>query len=409
MNQTQQVPSTTTMPYSSATTMYDDPLFDLSCLLSSFSQDTFSSGHENDPHQFSHMQQQQAFTSTATTTTMDNNVPSSYYGPYVPPVTLPILEDAASSTTTSNMSHASLSPTPSFPSSPYALSLSCNNFLQPDRPVDRPEDDHDGTTTTHNVICLPSTTTDSFSSSLEEDTTTATTTTQYDSPKRKSGGRRIKHTPPYASNMVNLYFPKPKKSSSTINNKKGPQQQQHQPSCRPSPLPTKVTKTECRRRMFTCDVEGCNKSFTRPYNLKSHKRTHTLERPFACAFCPKQFARQHDRNRHARLHTGIKAYICQHCQKGFARQDALNRHQRPTLDKGFPCCKKKKGNKKVTVDCSFSLVGLRGRSRGFRAARGTRSLFFSSSKLSRVRAHTLPWWVDRFLQSHNAPHAHNAL
>ncbi|KAJ8651524.1 hypothetical protein O0I10_012913 [Lichtheimia ornata] len=347
MNQTQQVPSTTTitttitMPYSSATTttMYDDPLFDLSCLLSSFSQDTFTSspiaGHENDPHQFSHMHhhQQQAFTSTATsttTTTMDNNDPS-YYGPYVPPVTLPILEDAQSSTTTSNMSHASLSPTPSFPSSPYALSLTCNNFLQPDRPVDCPEDDHDdGTITTHNVICPP--TTHSFPSSLED-------TTQHDSPKRKNGGRRIKHVPPYASNMVNLYFPKPKKSSSstTINQK----EQQRRPP--PPPPTTKVTKTECRRRMFTCDVEGCNKSFTRPYNLKSHKRTHTLERPFACAFCPKQFARQHDRNRHARLHTGIKAYICQHCQKGFARQDALNRHQRPTLDKGFPCCKKKKG------------------------------------------------------------------
>ncbi|KAF2722426.1 hypothetical protein K431DRAFT_283857 [Polychaeton citri CBS 116435] len=86
---------------------------------------------------------------------------------------------------------------------------------------------------------------------------------------------------------------------------------------------------------FKCHL--CTKRFTRAYNLRSHLRTHTDERPFVCTVCGKAFARQHDRKRHEGLHSGEKKFVCRGtlqsnsqwgCGRRFARADALGRHFR---------------------------------------------------------------------------------
>lgn len=86
---------------------------------------------------------------------------------------------------------------------------------------------------------------------------------------------------------------------------------------------------------FQCTL--CPKRFTRAYNLRSHLRTHTDERPFVCTICSKAFARQHDRKRHEGLHSGEKKFVCRGnlkpggvwgCGRRFARADALGRHFR---------------------------------------------------------------------------------
>ena len=95
---------------------------------------------------------------------------------------------------------------------------------------------------------------------------------------------------------------------------------------------------------FQCHL--CPKRFTRAYNLRSHLRTHTDERPFVCSVCGKAFARQHDRKRHEGLHSGEKKFVCRGglsngkqwgCGRRFARADALGRHFRS--EAGRTCIK----------------------------------------------------------------------
>ncbi|TPX52482.1 hypothetical protein SeMB42_g01379 [Synchytrium endobioticum] len=89
------------------------------------------------------------------------------------------------------------------------------------------------------------------------------------------------------------------------------------------------------KRKHVCTVPGCGKTFTRKYNLMSHQRAHSNDRPFQCHHCASSFSRTHDLRRHIRsLHTGQRPHTCPHCPLAFARSDALKRHLKLVVEKG---------------------------------------------------------------------------
>ena len=78
----------------------------------------------------------------------------------------------------------------------------------------------------------------------------------------------------------------------------------------PERAPSNDNSERVQKHPATFQCHLCPKRFTRDYNLRSHLRTHTDERPFKCTVCGKAFARQHDRRRHEGLHNGGKKLVC---------------------------------------------------------------------------------------------------
>ncbi|KAG0282638.1 hypothetical protein BGZ96_000272 [Linnemannia gamsii] len=97
-------------------------------------------------------------------------------------------------------------------------------------------------------------------------------------------------------------------------------------------IPTEQMDDPNAKPRYKCSE--CGKTFSRPFNLRSHRDTHSGFRPFECPHkdrngskCKWSFARRHDLERHVvSKHTKGKNFQCRTCGVECTRSDAFKRH-----------------------------------------------------------------------------------
>lgn len=86
------------------------------------------------------------------------------------------------------------------------------------------------------------------------------------------------------------------------------------------------------QKYFVCTHEGCNKEFTKSWNLVYHARIHTNEKPFKCTECRESFAQKGNLKRHMKTHSETalcsrKKFQCSTCLKKYTTKFNLKVHK----------------------------------------------------------------------------------
>lgn len=85
-------------------------------------------------------------------------------------------------------------------------------------------------------------------------------------------------------------------------------------------------KESDRPKKYICEVQDCDKAYSRPGLLEQHKRTHSNVRPFKCKFCGKGFFRESHLRVHSWVHSAERPLKCDVCERRFITNQQLSRH-----------------------------------------------------------------------------------
>lgn len=106
-------------------------------------------------------------------------------------------------------------------------------------------------------------------------------------------------------------------------------------------------------KRFKCDL--CDYSAEKEAYVKSHRRTHSDERPYQCEICEKRYRQKSGLNYHMKSHGHLFAFQCTKCRRGFTQEDQWESHENKCTAKSYEChlCGQKFHQRKANLLAHF--------------------------------------------------------